>query len=81
MSHACDQSARWMLSSTPFDSAYEFGCEPYSLYHRSHASRYDEVFVGYGKNRVSAPWRCKNKGEGIWACEAVRVRGYGCVRL
>ena len=34
-------------------SAYEMGCEPFLLHDRRTAPRYDSIFVGQGKDRIS----------------------------
>ena len=34
LGHQCDDSARWLSSSSPYHMEYSFGCEPYLLYNR-----------------------------------------------
>jgi hypothetical protein len=51
--HVCDQPARFLSASQPFQTQYQFGCEPYTVLPRRGMHPYEERFVGYGKNRVS----------------------------
>mmetsp|Transcript_37633 Transcript_37633/g.91591 ORF Transcript_37633/g.91591 Transcript_37633/m.91591 type:complete len:450 (+) Transcript_37633:13-1362(+) len=64
-SHACDRATDW-LNIAPWGPAipteYTFACEPYTLYSRAKAPPYEELFVGYGKNRVSFHYEMKALG-------------------
>lgn len=60
--HACDDTQTWLRSETPFPAAYRFGCEPYVLLSRRISPRYDEAFVGYGKDRVSFAYELAARG-------------------
>ena len=62
LGHACDQSARWLSSHEPFLTDYAFGCEPYLLYNRRAAPRLWEMFVAYGKDRVSFTYELAARG-------------------
>jgi len=43
-------------------TSYRFGCEPYLLVSRRFAPRYDESFVGYGKDRVAFTYELAARG-------------------
>lgn len=55
-SHACDAVQLWKnhtLNAPILLTTYRMNCEPYLLYNRHMAPKYDPRFVGYGKNRAS----------------------------
>ena len=62
LGHACDNASRWLSSSEPFLMPYAFGCEPYLLYNRRSAPRLWEMFVAYGKDRVSFTYELAARG-------------------
>ena len=62
MGHKCDRAAQFFGASQPYETQYEFGCEPYTIVPRATAHLYDERFVGYGKDRVSWNYELAAKG-------------------
>ena len=62
LGHACDNASRWLTSERPFLAKYTFGCEPYLLYNRRAAPRLWEMFVAYGKDRVSFTYELAARG-------------------
>lgn len=62
LGHACDNASRWLSSSEPFLTPYSFGCEPYVLYNRRSAPKLWEMFVAYGKDRVSFTYELTARG-------------------
>ena len=62
MGHACDDARRWLRSSEPYPLRYSFGCEPYLLYNRRAAPKLWEMFVAYGKDRVSFTYELVARG-------------------
>ena len=72
LGHRCDNATRWLHSERPFLAKYSFGCEPYLLYNRRAASRLWEMFVAYGKDRVSFTYELAARGKSA-ACVCVRV--------
>lgn len=70
MGHACDETRKWVYGGGDSDDAlipttYRFGCEPYMLLSRRLAPRYDESFVGYGKDRVSFTYELAARGAAL----------------
>ena len=62
LGHACDNATRWLNSEKPFLARYTFGCEPYVVYNRRAAPRLWEMFVAYGKDRVSFTYELAARG-------------------
>jgi hypothetical protein len=62
LGHACDNVSRWLGTSEPFITDYAFGCEPYLLYNRRAAPKLWEMFVAYGKDRVSFTYELAARG-------------------
>ena len=62
MGHACDDSKRWLRATEPYLMEYTFGCEPYLLYNRRSAPKLWEMFVAYGKDRVSFTYELIARG-------------------
>ncbi|KAL3924530.1 MAG: hypothetical protein SGPRY_003890, partial [Prymnesium sp.] len=62
LGHLCDDSRRWLHSTSPYEAPYQFGCEPYLLLRKETAPMYDERFVGYGKDRVSFTYELAARG-------------------
>ena len=62
MGHACDRSARWLHADAPYATPYVFGCEPYLVYNRRAAPKLWELFVAYGKDRVSFTYELAARG-------------------
>jgi hypothetical protein len=62
MGHACDNASRWLRSTRPFAMKYQFGCEPYLIYNRRAAPKLWEMFVAYGKDRVSFTYELAARG-------------------
>ncbi|KAL1503035.1 hypothetical protein AB1Y20_011104 [Prymnesium parvum] len=62
LGHVCDDSRRWLNSDSAYEAPYQFGCEPYVLLLRDSAPKYDEHFVGYGKDRVSFTYELVARG-------------------
>ena len=62
LGHACDNTSRWLSSTEPFVTPYRFGCEPYLLYNRRAAPKLWEMFVAYGKDRVSFTYELAARG-------------------
>ena len=52
----------WASATEPYGLSYRYGCEPYLLYNRLGAPSYSEVFVGYGKDRVSFTYEMAARG-------------------
>jgi hypothetical protein len=61
-SHACDQWRKWFRLKAPFETSYTVLCEPYTLVERASVPPYDEIFVGYGKNRMSFHYELAARG-------------------
>ena len=62
LGHACDNSSRWLASRAPYAMRYSFGCEPYLVYNRRSAPKLWEMFVAYGKDRVSFTYELVARG-------------------
>ena len=62
MGHMCDKPARWLTADVPYAMRYAFGCEPYLLYNRRAAPKLWEMFVAYGKDRVSFTYELAARG-------------------
>lgn len=62
LGHACDNATRWLNAEKPFLAKYTFGCEPYILYNKRAAPRLWEMFVAYGKDRVSFTYELAARG-------------------
>ena len=75
LGHRCDNATRWLHSERPFLAKYSFGCEPYLLYNRRAASRLWEMFVAYGKDRVSFTYELAARGKSaacVLACRPLQ---------
>jgi len=60
--HICDQPDLFIETNRPFDTEYQFGCEPYTVVPRTAVHLYEEGFVGYGKDRVSWNYELAARG-------------------